>query len=463
MNILPINNQQAVLSPEQKSQKLDPIQANLFQGELSIAENDISWIKKDASVIEKERLSHHQTQEKQETDILDQMLQDQMVATAFVEKGIQQASQQETSFLKRFQNENSVSANLMESRMIRQLDESQQSLSVRQMDFHNQQKSLKDNSFDQAVEEKITIKNPHLINPTLVTDENGQPDRSALEQFRQKETDSNLKTGDQPIIKPQDSEMKAAQTSNKAHLDSFSMLSRDMMQQKTVSQDRAGLATGGLQKNQEAKTGQVGATGSKPEGVSATQKSGMKIAPLDSAQGQNASTNATAEKTGISTKRQVKNGQAQVQQEQHLANIKNVVGKIRLMLNDQKNELVIKLNPEHLGKLEIRLKKNGDELQGLLKVDNIDAKKLIESQMSHLKQGLEDQGVKIEHFTILLNDEAAKGGMGFSMDHGQGKQNESLESSVGTKSGVTRPIETAESIPSFVAKDNSDEGLNIYA
>ena len=89
------------------------------------------------------------------------------------------------------------------------------------------------------------------------------------------------------------------------------------------------------------------------------------------------------------------------------ANIKEVVGNIRLMFNTNQNEMVMRLNPEHLGKLEIKLKKDGDTMTASMKVENLEAKSLIESQIMQLRENLQEQGVFVSEFNILLNKDVA--------------------------------------------------------
>jgi len=89
------------------------------------------------------------------------------------------------------------------------------------------------------------------------------------------------------------------------------------------------------------------------------------------------------------------------------ANVKELVGNIRLMFNTNQNEMIMRLNPEHLGKLEIKLKKDGDTMTASMKVENQEAKSLIESQIMQLKENLQEQGVFVSEINILLNKDVA--------------------------------------------------------
>lgn len=86
-------------------------------------------------------------------------------------------------------------------------------------------------------------------------------------------------------------------------------------------------------------------------------------------------------------------------------NINSVIDNVRIMLSSGKDSIVIRLMPEHLGKLEIKLKKSGEKLVGEFKVENAEAKELLASEFQQLQQDLENQGIRLESFTILVKGE----------------------------------------------------------
>ncbi len=90
--------------------------------------------------------------------------------------------------------------------------------------------------------------------------------------------------------------------------------------------------------------------------------------------------------------------------------MKEVLGKVKIMMFSEKSEMVMKLTPAHLGKLEFKLKKGEDKrLIAELKVQSPEAKEMLNTQLSDLKQGLEEQGVKVEEFAILVKEDDHKG------------------------------------------------------
>ena len=141
-------------------------------------------------------------------------------------------------------------------------------------------------------------------------------------------------------------------------------------------------------------------------------------------------------------------------------NIKDVVGTVKIMVSSKTNEMVMRLAPEHLGKLEIRLKKEGDKIMGRFKVDSLQAKELIETQLPLLKQGLAEQGVHVEEFTVIINgEENQHSSFAFNQERdGQAGQSQDADSA-GSQSQSS--IQTAENTGD--TSRSSTSGLNIYA
>lgn len=87
------------------------------------------------------------------------------------------------------------------------------------------------------------------------------------------------------------------------------------------------------------------------------------------------------------------------------SNMKEVINNVRILLNSGKNEVVIRLVPEQLGKLEIRLRKNAGKLTGEFKVENREARELLSSEFVHLKRSLEEQGITMDDFSFIIKGE----------------------------------------------------------
>jgi flagellar hook-length control protein FliK len=141
-------------------------------------------------------------------------------------------------------------------------------------------------------------------------------------------------------------------------------------------------------------------------------------------------------------------------------NIKDVVGNVKIMISSKTNEMVMKLAPEHLGKMEIRLKKEGGKLMGRFKVESRQAKEAMESQLPALKEGLAEQGVHVEEFVILVNDEETSN-QSFAFNQGQdGEASQSHQSRL-VEGDTSSGNRTAEQ--STDSNQENASGLNIYA
>lgn len=77
-----------------------------------------------------------------------------------------------------------------------------------------------------------------------------------------------------------------------------------------------------------------------------------------------------------------------------------IVDKLRLNLDDNKQEIEIKLKPDVLGKLMLKMELRDGVLTAKMLVDNIRTKELIESNLLQLKEQIEDNGLDIKTFEV---------------------------------------------------------------
>ena len=140
--------------------------------------------------------------------------------------------------------------------------------------------------------------------------------------------------------------------------------------------------------------------------------------------------------------------------------IREVVNKVKLMISAKKSEIIMRLTPDHLGKLEVRLKKDGDRMTGLLKVENQSVKELLTARVAELQQALEIQGIQIEDFIILANEDRT-GDSSFAYAEGGGGDRESGDPD--TQNPLSRE-EGSDDLPSADARtaDQAETGTNIY-
>lgn len=142
--------------------------------------------------------------------------------------------------------------------------------------------------------------------------------------------------------------------------------------------------------------------------------------------------------------------------------LKHLGTNLRMMLNAKRTEMTLQLKPEHLGKVEIKLSKNGDLYTGKMKVDSVDAKEGLERLVPELRDNLFAQGIKVESFTIELKDQPQSGFAQADQGGGQ-SQNQGAQSA--SKTEERRGFEPRLTVPDQVeAKPHSpSDNLSIYA
>lgn len=141
--------------------------------------------------------------------------------------------------------------------------------------------------------------------------------------------------------------------------------------------------------------------------------------------------------------------------------------RIKLSLNNNRTEMTLQLRPEHLGRVQVKLRKDGEMYQGQMLLDSVEAMEAVERSLPELRQSLEAQGIKVEEFTLALREEqenaqafaqADQQGSGEQAQR-QGTQNAlNLEESRGFEPRVTD--EQPEPGP---AKRAADSDVSIYA
>ncbi|WP_053401702.1 flagellar hook-length control protein FliK [Priestia koreensis] len=77
-----------------------------------------------------------------------------------------------------------------------------------------------------------------------------------------------------------------------------------------------------------------------------------------------------------------------------------ILSKGALTTNGQSSRLLIKLNPEHLGNLQIELVKHNDQLVARILTSTSEAKELIESQLQALKQTFQHQHLAVDKLEV---------------------------------------------------------------
>lgn len=94
--------------------------------------------------------------------------------------------------------------------------------------------------------------------------------------------------------------------------------------------------------------------------------------------------------------------QAQMPQTAETYNVpQQIVEQARLLQNGQNSEMIIKLNPEHLGELSLKVSVNGNGgVTATFHTDNHQVRAILENTMIQLKQQLNEQGIKVDSVEV---------------------------------------------------------------
>ncbi len=140
------------------------------------------------------------------------------------------------------------------------------------------------------------------------------------------------------------------------------------------------------------------------------------------------------------------------------SNIKEIIDNVKILLSSGKDTIIVRLAPEHLGKLEIKLKKFNGTLSGELKVENQEAKELLKSDFAQLQQDLEAQGIKMEYFSIFV-----KGELPTDSEFSKVQKNQRLSANSKKNELTQDPVKSGAHIAQSSSPIKNNSGLNILA
>jgi len=84
-------------------------------------------------------------------------------------------------------------------------------------------------------------------------------------------------------------------------------------------------------------------------------------------------------------------------------NVKNVLQRLELMVKDNLTQAKIVLKPEHLGQLTIRMELQDGVLTAKLVVESLQAKAMLEANLSSFRQQIEQNGTRVEKVEVTIN------------------------------------------------------------
>ncbi|MBF0238761.1 MAG: flagellar hook-length control protein FliK [SAR324 cluster bacterium] len=115
--------------------------------------------------------------------------------------------------------------------------------------------------------------------------------------------------------------------------------------------------------------------------------------------------------------------------------------------NGDPQEITMELNPEHLGKLTMKVMQDGDNLSVEMRVDNPMAKQMIEASMNDLKNRFIEKDFSFSNFNLSVNIDQRSNSQfqqspnqgGFAQDHIGATQSNRLEREVPVMASIRRP------------------------
>lgn len=128
----------------------------------------------------------------------------------------------------------------------------------------------------------------------------------------------------------------------------------------------------------------------------------------------------------IGANQKVEGNVAQTNQARETYNVpQQIVEQAKLLQRGTDSQMIIKLNPEHLGQLSLKVSVNGNGgVTATFHTDNAQVRAILETTMTQLRQQLDEQGIKVDNVEVhtglpdgqLPQDQ---GQQGFYRDQGQ--------------------------------------------
>lgn len=128
----------------------------------------------------------------------------------------------------------------------------------------------------------------------------------------------------------------------------------------------------------------------------------------------------------IGANQKVEGNAAQTNQARETYNVpQQIVEQAKLLQRGTDSQMIIKLNPEHLGQLSLKVSVNGNGgVTATFHTDNAQVRAILETTMNQLRQQLDEQGIKVDNVEVhtglpdgqLPQDQ---GQQGFYQDQGQ--------------------------------------------
>ena len=136
-------------------------------------------------------------------------------------------------------------------------------------------------------------------------------------------------------------------------------------------------------------------------------------------------------------------------------NMEQVVSRVRILRGNGIEEMTLRLNPEDLGQITLKIRQTGADLSIDMRVDNPQAKLIVESGFDSLRSRFLDQ--EFSYQDLALNVDINEGDSQYEDDQNNYVFEEEMNSA---ESGKKDEIATVEETPRI--SNNNETGLNLY-
>lgn len=90
--------------------------------------------------------------------------------------------------------------------------------------------------------------------------------------------------------------------------------------------------------------------------------------------------------------------------------INQIINKVSLRTNGSQNEVKIRLDPPSLGTLRMNVTTAGDSVRTVIIAENHTVKQIIENNLLQLKDSMQNQGLKVDSFTVMVGGDEGQAG-----------------------------------------------------
>ena len=136
-------------------------------------------------------------------------------------------------------------------------------------------------------------------------------------------------------------------------------------------------------------------------------------------------------------------------------NMEQVVSRVRILNGNGVEEMTLRLHPEELGQISLKIRQSGVNLSIDMRVDNMHAKQIVESGFDSLRSRFLDQ--EFSYKDLALNVDINERDSKYGSDRKYAEFDEEIFSS---ERGKKEEISVLEETP--LVRHRTDSGLNLY-